>query len=288
MPPLRQLFRSPRRFVRSLYREAQQSLYKRIASRQFRNIRRGQRLSCWCGGALLAFRWRASWGICSNCRAYVNRRPPVLEDLEELYSMSLYWETKQKTMGYPTIENRAALYKSDGRLDQWLRLVEQYGPGHGQVIEVGCAPGVLLKELQACGYQCVGVEISKDVADWVRQTTGLDIRSGFFPGVDLPQCDVFLAFDVLEHSPCPESFLRQVSGCLLPEGVAIIQTAIDRYEYDPPFGKRFKDMFDDLEHLFLFTDDAMKALALKAGLEIVSLAQGIWVGAEICIFRKPR
>jgi hypothetical protein len=71
----------------------------------------------------------------------------------------------------------------------------------------------------------------------------------------------------------------------LPNGVAIIQTAIDRYDYQPPFGTRF-DMFDDLEHLFLFTDQAMTALAKEAGLEVVSLDEGLWLGGEACILRK--
>jgi len=45
-------------------------------------------------------------------------------------------------------------------------------------------------------------------------------------------------------------------------------------------------MFDDLEHLFLFTDQAMTALAKEADLEIVSLDEGLWLGGEACILRK--
>lgn len=225
--------------------------------------------------------------MCANCGCYVNRRPTVRDDLEKLYSLDLYWKTRQKLKGNPSIEKRAALYKSDGRLNQWLSLIEQYGPTNGCVIEVGCAPGVLLEELSKRGFKCIGVEISNDVANWMCQTIGLDVRSGFFPGVDLPPCHLFLAFDVLEHSPDPEDFLREAARCLLPEGLAIIQTAIDRYDYEPPFGKRF-DMFDDIEHLFLFTDKAMEALAQKVGLEIVSLKERLWLAGEICVFRKPQ
>jgi 2-polyprenyl-3-methyl-5-hydroxy-6-metoxy-1,4-benzoquinol methylase len=113
--------------------------------------------------------------------------------------------------GHPQIENRAALYRSDGRLSQWLQLIEQYGPSKGRVIEVGCAPGVLLQELRDRDYECIGVEISDDVAKWTSQAIQVDVRSGFFPDVDLPPCHLFLAFDVLEHSPCPRDFMRHVS-----------------------------------------------------------------------------
>lgn len=222
--------------------------------------------------------------MCAKCGTYVNKFPPVQEDLEKLYSLNRYWRTRQRLKRFPTIDGRATLYRSDGRLKLWLDLIEKYGPGSGKVIEVGCAPGILLEELSARDYDCTGVEISGDVANWMR-AKGIDVRAGFFPGINLPQCHLFLAFDVLEHSPCPVEFLREAGRHLVPNGVAIIQTAIDRYDYQPPFGPRF-DMFDDLEHLFLFTDKAIEALSIEAGLEIVSLREGLWLGGEACVFRK--
>jgi 2-polyprenyl-3-methyl-5-hydroxy-6-metoxy-1,4-benzoquinol methylase len=95
-----------------------------------------------------------------------------------------------------------------------------------------------------------------------------------------------LAIDVLEHSPSPKDFLCEVSRLLKPGGIAIIQTAIDRYEYNPPFGERF-DMFDDIEHMFLFTDKAMQELAKRADLEVLTLEERLGLAGEICIFRKP-
>jgi SAM-dependent methyltransferase len=114
----------------------------------------------------------------------------------------------------------------------------------------------------------------------------VDVRAGYFPGVDLPQCDLFLSFDTLEHSPSPDAFIREVARLLVPNGVAIIQTAIERYAYTPPFGERF-DIFDDLEHLFLFTDEAITRLATEAGLDVVTLEERVWLGGEIAVLRKP-
>jgi SAM-dependent methyltransferase len=210
----------------------------------------------------------------------------VQEDLAEIYSLELYWQRRQALKGHPTIERRAELYRNDGRLDGWLRLVNNFGPSAGSVVEVGCAPGVLLEALAERGYECVGVEISEDVAAWMRHTLRLDIREGFFPGVDLPPCNLFLSFDTLEHNPNPDEFIREAARLLVPGGVAIVQTAIERYGYDPPFGKRF-DLFDDLEHLFLFTDQAIEQLAANASLEVVTLDERIWLGGEIAILRKP-
>lgn len=251
------------------------------------SIKRGERNRCWCGGALQRFEWSTRYGVCAKCGCYVNRFPPIGEDLKVLYSFRFYWHTFQRVHGYPTIEERTLHDNDDGRVDYWLRLIERYGPLAGRVVEVGCAHGVLLTELQVRGYECVGVEPDPQTATWTRTHTGLDIRAGFFPGVALPPCSLFLAFDVLEHSPTPLEFLHAAAELLEPRGVAIIQTPVDRYDLSPPFGDRFDDAFRDEQHLFLFTDRALKELACRANLEIVSLAERLALHHEICVFRRP-
>jgi 2-polyprenyl-3-methyl-5-hydroxy-6-metoxy-1,4-benzoquinol methylase len=194
----------------------------------------------------------------------------------------------QKYYGYPPIESRSELYKRDGRLAYWLQLIHRYGPSQGRVLEIGCAPGILLAELQAKGYECIGVEPDKETANWIQQNMKVNVQTGLFPGVELPNCDLFLAFDVLEHSPSPDQFMLEVSRLLNPAGVAIIQTPVERYGYDPPFGEAFKSAFKDLEHLFLYSNKAMEMLAERSSLEVLALNERLWLHHEICVFRKPR
>lgn len=259
---------------------------KLIANRHLRGLRRGSRNHCWCGGELLPLRWHSSYGICQVCGSYVNRYPPLREELERLYSFDLYWHIKQRADGLPAIEERPAYDKADGRVDAWLELIKQYGPSKGRVIEIGCAHGVLLKELKERGYDCIGVEVDEETASWTSNMMGVDVRTGFFPGIELPPCDLFLSFDVLEHSPDPEAFVREAARLLRSGGVAIIQTAVDRYDNVPPFGRRFKDAFDGIEHLFIFTDKAILELARRAQLRAISLSERIWLMGEICILGK--
>lgn len=94
--------------------------------------------------------------------------------------------------------------------------------------------------------------------------------------------------NVLEHVPSPDKFMIEMAHLLKSGGIAIIQTSINQYNYEPPFGKRFKDAFDDLEHLFLFTDMAMHKLAKLSGLEVVSVNEGLEIMGEIYVFRKPK
>lgn len=278
-------FLRPVHSAKSLYRWAGKIVFGVLASYQLRGISRGERDRCWCGGHLLLFRWHPSYGVCDNCGCYVNRRPPT--DLQELYSSRFYWHLIQRCHGYAPIEARGDLYKSDGRLAYWLQLVSRYGPKRGRVVEVGCAPGVLLAELQAKGYECAGVEPDEETANWMRQNVGIPVQAGFFPGVELPKCDLFLAFDVIEHSPWPDQFVLEMARLLNPGGVAIVQTPVERYGYEPPFGEAFSSAFKEFEHLFLFTNKAMEELGRRSGLDIASLSERLWLHHEICVFRKP-
>src|SRR5262249_139409 len=114
-----------------------------------------------------------------------------------------------------------------------------------------------------------------------------EVRAGLFPMEGLPEVDLFLAFDVLEHARDPVAFMRGAASLLPPGGRAIIQTPIDRDGGDPPFGKEARAVFDDGEHCYVYTDDAMRRLAAATGLEIADLSERLWVQHEIAVFRKP-
>ncbi|MHC4271706.1 MAG: class I SAM-dependent methyltransferase [Planctomycetota bacterium] len=260
-------------------------LFKRFAERKFKRIRRGERNRCWCGGELVLFEWHPSYGICKECSCYVNRLPPLPEDLKLLYSFDLYWHTRQQLKGFPSIEERAMNDRSDGRVDYWLRLIKRYGPQAGFVVEVGCAHGVLLAELKERRYECVGVEPDVRTAEWAKKNMALNIHPGFFPDIDLPNCDLFLAFDVIEHSKNPETFLKNAAELLNPGGTAIMQMPIDRYDYQPPFDHMFDKVFDDLEHLFIFNQESIDRLIDSSGLSLVA-ENRLSLAHEIIILRK--
>lgn len=287
MNPIR-LLRHPARTASLVHSRATAPLHRRRTRSQVQALCRDHVERCWCGGELGSFSWHPSYGVCTSCGGYVNRRPPAAEALSELYSLEFYWHGRVRTKGQPPIERRAGIDRSDGRVDYWVSLIERFAPEAKQVLEVGCGSGVLLAELAGRGYSCVGVEPDERTAAWTQEQTGVEIRSGLFPFEGLPQSDLFLAFDVLEHARDPQAFVQGAADALRPGGVAIIQTPIDRYaDLQPPFGNRSRDAFDDVEHCFLFTDDGMRRLAESTGLEVRSLDERLWLHHEICVFVKP-
>lgn len=274
---------TPLRWARSIRRTAR----KLRADPRLALIERGGRDRCWCSGDLLPFPHHRRYAVCAACGTYVNTQPPTEAALRSFYSLDRYWHRKQKADLLPPIEERVAVDAADGRIDHWLELIRRHGPETGTVVEVGCSHALLLERLAAAGYTCVGVEVDPAVAAWSQARSGVEIRSGLFPDVDLPRCDVFLSFDVLEHSTDPLAFVQRAAELLRPGGIAILQAPIEREQQDPPFGGRFNDAFDDIEHLFVFTDRAMRELALRSGLEVVDDAERLWLLGEIVVLRKP-
>jgi SAM-dependent methyltransferase len=262
--------------------------HQRRTAAALASLRRDRVERCWCGGALRELAWHPGYGTCESCGGYVNRRPPATDDLARLYSLDFYWHGRVRTKGQPPIERRPLLDRTDGRVDYWLGLVERYAPGRTRVLEVGCGSGVLLAELSRRGYECIGLEPDPATAALVSERTGVEIRAGLFPLDGLPEVDLFLAFDVLEHARDPEAFLAAAAELLTPGGFAIVQTPIDRYpELSPPFGDGFVHTFDDVEHCYLFTDAGITQLADRVGLAVRELGERLWMQHEICVLEKP-
>lgn len=266
-------------------KRARRAVYRPVVWWHMRTFQRGTRDRCWCGGQLLRFKWHRSYGVCAECGCYVNRRPLLREELARLYSFGLYWHIRQKVKGNPPIERRPETDRADGRIDYWLGLVQRYCAPGARVIEVGCGHGVLLAELAQRGYRRIGVEVDEKVAAWVRDNMNVEVRAGLFPGVDLPDCDLFLALDVIERSPSPDEFMGAAAGLLRPGGAAIIQTPIDRYDYLPPFGDMCHRVFDEVEHMYVFTPQSIRRLGEMAGL--VTTAEDRWhLAHEIAVLAR--
>jgi len=262
--------------------------YRKLV-RYYESLPKMHQESCWCGDVLDPLVVNPSWAFCRQCGTFVNLYPPNPLFCQEIYSLKPYWRGRANLHGTPDIAKRGHLYLSDGRLAYWLSVIGQYGPVKGRVIEVGCAPGILLQCLYEQGYECLGVEVAQDTAEWVGHHTGVKVLTGVFPHVNLPPCDVFLALDVLEHSYDPLGFMKGVHDVLNPGGKAIIQSPIppsdQNYDIKELCNGDFKRMFNDL-HVFIFNTNAIHQLAELSDLIVLNDRLRWRVGHEIVVLGR--
>jgi SAM-dependent methyltransferase len=280
-------FFHPVRSAKGLYRRGEVSVYRWLGEREVANIPRQTIERCWCGGSLQALACSVRYGSCVECGCCVNLHPPTPESLKDLYTLNGYWRLRQRMYGIPPIEKRAEFYRADGRIEYWKKLIGQFGPPSGKVLEVGCAPGTLLADLTKLGYSCIGLEPNNSVADWIRQNSYVKVEVGLFPNVKVSLCDLFLAFDVAEHTPVPVAFWSSIRTVLNPGGIAIVQTPIEFRDYSDPFRSR-RDLLDGLEHLYLYTEKSVLKLVELSGLELIAIgdAMGGYL-TQFCVLRMP-
>jgi SAM-dependent methyltransferase len=157
--------------------------------------------------------------------------------------------------------------------------------GKPRVLDIGCAAGTLLGELQNRGWDCTGVEICRPEAEYARRERGLDVRSlaleeNRFPGASF---DLVLASHLIEHLNSPAAFVSEVCRILAPGGFFIVTTPnIDGFQAKL-FGGRWRSAIFD--HLYLFSVKTLSGLLGQKGFVIEKIAT--WGGLAAGTAPKP-
>ena len=241
---------------------------------------------CWCG-------WRSrtescfsnDYLACERCGTHYSKIRLMPSATSEFYSYKSYWQDRQRSKEHPVLEERKQLFESDGRLKKWLEVIGRHtSPGTGTAVEIGCAEGTLMLALKEKGWETIGIEPDPQTVTRVQEATGLDIRAGVFPGVDLPSASLFVASDVLEHAPDPVSFLNSAHEALRPEGIIFLQLPL--LEDERGFGAMDSRVFDHEEHAFIFNRGSLAAILGLCGFEVLENNDAWSVGHEITVAKK--
>jgi SAM-dependent methyltransferase len=141
--------------------------------------------------------------------------------------------------------------------------------GNERVLDFGCAEGIYLDYLAGLGHSTAsltGVDISPQMVEVVKSKG----YAGFTIDEALPvgEYDLITLWDVIEHVPSPPDTFAQLAKALAPEGKILLETPrvgllseimVERFEHYLP-----------IEHLHLFTREALVGTAERAGLTVVA------------------
>lgn len=221
--------------------------------------------ACWCGHPELAS-YSADYHVCRACGTLVSRAPlppeafTVQQDDGELYSRDYWLKRQSEHHGLPNIHERTRLDLPE-RCTHWLGnlLTLQLPPA--RVLEVGCAHGGFLALLGSAGFSAVGTEMSPWVAQFGRDTFGVDVRSGIVEAQPFAPAsfDVIVLNDVIEHLPDPVRTLSHCASLLTPGGFFVIQTPEYKEHLSHADLVAAGDLFlrhmdrNNDEHLYLFS-----------------------------------
>jgi methionine biosynthesis protein MetW len=123
-----------------------------------------------------------------------------------------------------TYNGRTSTYQTFGN-GTLLGVVRAVLPVGGSVLDVGCASGGLLAELEGLAGRRVGIELSESAALAARQVADEVVVGDIAdPALPLPprSFDVLVLADVLEHTADPAEALRHVLRFCKPGGKVVV------------------------------------------------------------------
>ena len=153
------------------------------------------------------------------------------------------------------------------------------------VVEIASNDGYLLKNFQAAGIPCLGIEPAQNIAKVARKM-GIETLTEFF-GKSLAEelaganrsADLILGNNVFAHAPDTNDFVAGLERLLKPKGVIAIEFP---YAVDFVSGCEFDTIYH--EHVFYFSLTALMPLFQRHGLEIFRVERLSIHGGSLRLF----
>lgn len=145
--------------------------------------------------------------------------------------------------------------------------------GGRRLLDLGCGAGGLLVEARAAGFDVMGLELSRDLAQHVRDNLGIPVHQGLIDdeAFDGQQFDVITSSQVFEHLLDPRQTLADVRAHLAPGGVILIEVPNLR---DIRERLRRGSTMDD-SHLFYFSRPSLTRLLTDGGFQVLQVHEGL-------------
>jgi SAM-dependent methyltransferase len=112
--------------------------------------------------------------------------------------------------------------------DASFAFLRRYVPGPGRLLDIGCGTGRLLHLAQRAGWQVKGLELSPQMAGYVRERLGVEVLAGDFlqfdpAPADREAYDVVCLRHVLEHLPDSIGAMRRIRALTRPRGHFLVE-----------------------------------------------------------------
>lgn len=203
--------------------------------------------------------------ICRRCGlVYINPRMSE-EDYKKFYSSSKYrkiYNKREKPTAQYGEEGRPAIERTFNYLHEKLM---QLGIKKGKVLDVGCNTGYLLYLFKKKGWECFGIEPSKNFSRYGRKEYGVKIKTGFLENVKIGEkFKLIMLLQVLEHFLDVNKALQILYGYLKPNGLLYLELPNIRRPYSN------LSFFFQNAHPFTFSANTLEAILKKNGFKVIS------------------
>lgn len=178
-----------------------------------------------------------------------------------LFFSEAYAQASTDEHSYFNPERRAAVAELQLALINTLPVTDRH------LLDLGGGNGYFARRAAAAGWQVVLVDPALDPRDFTG--SGVKAIRGTAAEIIGSHFDVVTAWDVIEHVPHPDKFLRDAVTCLQPGGRLVLETgnykSAERAEEGPTH------WIHQADHRWYFAPDSLGSLMEVAGLVNIEL-----------------
>lgn len=139
-----------------------------------------------------------------------------------------------------------------------------------RALDIGCFTGSFLLMLKKRGYDVTGIELQKEAVQLARKKLqkkvfALDVIKDKLPS---GKYDLISMLGLIEHVKDPNLLIKKCASLLRKEGLVLIQTP-NSGSIPARILRRYWPPYSPVEHIHLFSKDALTKLLEKNGFEVI-------------------
>src|SRR5436190_5515656 len=156
-----------------------------------------------------------------------------------------------------------------------LKVLNKHFPERGRLLEIGSHVGVFLNRIRADGWQVVGLEPFRPLANYARAKYGVEVVDGTLPNPALPSAhfDAVIMLHVIEHMPDPAENIRELRRVLKPGGVLVVETPRFNSLSFKLLGRHERSIQNCPGHIFFFTDQSVRGTCERNCFKVFRVAR---------------
>lgn len=182
------------------------------------------------------------------------------------------------------------------RLSGYIEEIANFCPPKANLLDVGCSTGIFLDIAQKRGFECYGIEINSEAANFAQMEFGLSVYRRKLEELTLPSegFDIITLWDLIEHLRLPSEFLGEIHRILKKEGILVLETPnINSLLHQTAlmiYYATFKNWASpmriyNIHHLHYFSDATIKSLLKYNGFQVIKVTKdqtnlGQWLGKD--------
>jgi 2-polyprenyl-3-methyl-5-hydroxy-6-metoxy-1,4-benzoquinol methylase len=205
---------------------------------------------------------------CENCGLVFVVEQANPEELYALYGETYFQNEESGEVGYTNYIADEANIRQTAR--KRFAHIERF-VSKGRMIDIGCAMGFFIDEAAKAAWQVEGLDISQFATEYVQKSFGHPAHNGSLLDIELPQgaYDLVTMWDVIEHVPDPQAYLKRVAELLRSGGIVELATPDVGSLPARLTGKQWIGYKLSDEHVYYFSVKTLSAMLDKAGFDVV-------------------